>query len=114
MHGAGRLNDLRVFGPGHGLRFNVLDHELKSGADSRELASFLMTLGETLHRGEAGGQQSKQFFQQQSGRMLHMAIEPVRLARRSLSPVDLQQFVTTAAAISPDQLQNAAVAGRIP
>src|SRR5207244_2932917 len=39
LGGAGRRKDLLVFGPGHGLRFNVLDHELKCGADSRELAS---------------------------------------------------------------------------
>ena len=103
LGGAGRRRELLVFGPGHKLRFNVLDHELRSGADSRELASFLMTLGETLHRGEAGAEQSEQFFHQQSGRMLHMAIEPVRLATGRLSPVDVQQFIT-GAAMTPEQL----------
>ena len=103
LSGAGRPKDLLVFGPGRGLRFNVLDHELRSGADSRELASFLMTLGETLHRGEGGTQQNEQFFEQQSGRMLHMAIEPVRLATGTLSPVDVQQFIT-GAAMTPEQL----------
>lgn len=97
MRGAGREKDLLVFGPGHRLRFNVLDHELHSGADSRELASFLMTLGETLHRGQAGAQQSEQFFVEQSGRMLQMAIEAVRLATGTVSPVDLQRFITTSA-----------------
>ncbi len=100
---AGREKDLLVFGPGHDLRFSVLDHELKSGADSRELASFLMTLGETLHRGEGGAQQTEQFFQQQSARMLQLAIEPVRLATGKLSPVDLQRFIT-GAAMTPEQL----------
>jgi hypothetical protein len=104
LSGETRLCDLRVFGPGHELRFNVLDHEMRSGADSRELASFLMTLGETVHRGEAGGPPNEQFFQQQSGRMLHMTIEPVRLAKQYLSPVDLQRFITTAA-LTPDQLR---------
>ncbi len=104
LHAARRTKALQVFGPGHELRFNVLDHELKSGADSRELAAFLMTLGEALHRGEAGAQQSEQFFQQQSARMLQMAIEPVRLATRQLSPADLQQFITTAA-LTPDHLK---------
>src|SRR5438132_5694556 len=28
LGGAGRRKNLLVFGPGHGLRFNVLDHEL--------------------------------------------------------------------------------------
>jgi len=103
LKGTGRSKDLLVFGPGRGLRFNVLDHELRSGADSRELANFLMTLGETLHRGEGGTQQNEQFFEQQSGRMLHMAIEPVRLATGTLSPVDVQQFIT-GAAMTPEQL----------
>lgn len=100
---AGRPKDLLVFGPGRGLHFNVLGEELKSGADSRELASFLMTLGETLHRGEAGAQHSEQFFQQQSARMLQLAIEPVRLGTGKLSPVDVQQFIT-GAAMTPEQL----------
>ncbi len=59
---AGRQKDLYVFGPGHDLRFNVLDYELKSGADSRELASFLMNLGETLHRGQSGANQATSSF----------------------------------------------------
>jgi hypothetical protein len=101
---AGRPKELLLFGPTHGLRFNALDHELRHGADSRELASFLMTLGETLERGEAGARQSEQFFHQQSGRMLHMAIEPVRLATKTLSPVDLQRFITGAAMV-PEHLK---------
>jgi hypothetical protein len=100
---AGRRDDLLVFGPGHDLRFSVLDHELRSGADSRELASFLMTLSETLHRGEGSSQQTEQFFQQQSARMLQLAIEPVRLATGKLSPVDVQRFITDAAT-APEQL----------
>jgi hypothetical protein len=100
---AGRSKDLLVFGPGHKHRFSVLDHELRSGADSRELASFLMTLGETLHRGEGSAQHSEQFFQEQSARMLHMAIEPVRLATGKLTPVDIQRFIT-GAATTPEQI----------
>jgi len=100
---AGRKRDLFVFGPEHGHRFNVLDHELRSGADAREIASFLMVLGETLHRGEGGTQQNDQFFQAQSERMLHMAIDPVKLATGRLSPVDMQRFLT-GAAMNPDQI----------
>jgi len=103
LRGVGRLKNLRVFGPDKGLRFNVLDYELQSGADSRQLASFLMTLGQTLHRGEGGTQHSEQFFEQQSERMLHMAMEAVRLATRRLSPVDVQTFIT-GAATAPEQL----------
>ena len=49
---AGRRKDLLIFAPDLPLRFNVLNWELASGADSRELASCLMVLGETLRRGE--------------------------------------------------------------
>jgi hypothetical protein len=101
---AGRLKNLCVFGPGHGWRFNVLEHELRSGADSRELASLLMTLGETLTRADNGAQQQDQFFYQQSGRQLHMAIEPVRLATGRLSPLDVQRFIN-GAATAPEQLK---------
>jgi len=100
---AGRKRDLLVFGPEHGFRFNVLDHELRQGADSRELANLLMTTGETLHRGEGSAQQNDQFFQSQSDRMLQMAIEPVRLATCRLSPVDVQRFIT-GAAMTPEQI----------
>lgn len=104
---AGRPKDLLVFGPGHGLRLNVLDHELKSGADSRELASFLMTVGETLHRGQGGGHHGDSFFHQQSGRMLQMGVEAIRLATPRLSPVDVQQFIN-GAATTPDKIRDAA------
>jgi hypothetical protein len=100
---AGRKSDLLIFGPESGLRFNVLDHELRSGADAREIANLLMVLGETLYRGEGGGHQNDQFFQAQSERMLQMAIEPVRLATGKLSPVDLQRFIT-GAAMNPEQI----------
>jgi len=104
---AQQQRDLLVFGPEHGLRFNVLDYELKCGADSRELASFLMTAGETLHRGEGGARPSDRFFEQQSARMLEMTIEAVRLATGRLSPMDLQQFITHAAQ-TPEQLASPA------
>jgi hypothetical protein len=94
---AGRRNDLSVFGPEDSLRFGVLEHESRSGADSRELSNFLMTASETLRRQDAGSQQTDQFFQQQSERMLQNAIEPVRLATGTVSPVDLQRFITGAA-----------------
>jgi hypothetical protein len=101
---AGRKDDLLVFGPEHDLRFNALDYELKQGADSRELANFLMVVGETLKRSDGDTHQGDRFFRDQSERMLEMAIEPVRLATGKLSPVDLQRFIT-GAAISPDQMK---------
>jgi hypothetical protein len=47
---AGRPGDLLVFGPDMPWRCNVMNWELRSGADSRELAGCLMVFGETLRR----------------------------------------------------------------
>jgi hypothetical protein len=104
---AGRKDDLLVFGPGHELRFNPLDYELQQGSDSRELAAYLMVLSETLNRAKGDTHQGDSFFSEQSGRMLEMAIEPVRLATGKVSPLELQRFIT-GAAMSPEQLRTPA------
>ncbi len=103
---AGRSRDLMIFAPDKPLRCNVLNWELGSGADSRELASCLMVFGETLKRGEAsGGGEDNQFFKDQSERMLQLAIEPVRLATGNVSATDVKAFIQ-GAAMAPEQLQS--------
>jgi hypothetical protein len=103
---AGKPRDLLIFAPDMPLRCNVLNWELESGADSRELASCLMVFGETLRRGEgSGGGEDNQFFKDQSERMLELAIEPVRLATRRISPVDVQEFIN-GAAMTPEHLKS--------
>jgi hypothetical protein len=47
--------DLVILEPGGEHRFNVLDYELKKGADTRELTQALMTFSETLERTESAG-----------------------------------------------------------
>jgi hypothetical protein len=104
---AKRSDELRIFSPDSNLRYNLLAEELKAGADDREIASILMTCGETLRRGEAsgGGEDNAQFFRDQSERMLEMAVLPVRLATNTVTARDLQRFIS-GAATSPDQLKS--------
>src|SRR5580704_11961501 len=80
---AKRENELRIVAPDSGMRYNMLDAELKAGADDREIASILMTSGETLRRTDAtvgGGGENDQFFRDQSERMVEMTVLPIRLA----------------------------------
>jgi hypothetical protein len=96
---AGRENELRIVAPDSGMHYNMLDSELKAGADDRELASILMTSGETLRRADAtgGGGENDQFFRDQSERMLENAILPLRLATGMVRASDLQTFISGAA-----------------
>ena len=103
---AKREKELRIVAPDSGMRYNMLDAELKAGADDRELASTLMTSGETLRRADAtagGGGENDQFFRDQSERMLENAILPLRLATGTVRASDLQRFIS-GAAMTPDQI----------
>jgi hypothetical protein len=103
---AGRQNELRIVAPDSGMRYNMLDAELKAGADDRELASILMTSGETLRRTDSvGGGENDQFFRDQSERMLENAILVLRLATGTITAFDLQRFIS-GAAMTPDQLKD--------
>jgi hypothetical protein len=107
---AGRKNELRIVAPDSGMRYNMLDAELKAGADDREIASILMTSGETLRRNDAtggGGGENDQFFRDQSERMVEMTVLPLRLATGTIRASDLQRFIS-GAAMSPDQLREPA------
>ena len=104
---AKRANELRIVAPDSGMRYNMLDAELKAGADDREIASILMTSGETLRRTDAtvgGGGENDQFFRDQSERMVEMAVLPLRLATGTVRASDLQRFIS-GAAMSPEQLK---------
>lgn len=105
---AGRANELRIFGPDSDLRYNVLDAEVKAGADDREIASVIMTCAETLRRGEVGAGsdgENGQFFRVQTELMIEMAVVPMRLATATVQVADLQRFVSGAAA-SVEQLSS--------
>lgn len=88
--------ELLVVAPGGRHCFGVLDHELKAGGDTRDITQCLMTLGESLGRGE-GNTNNDPFWKEQNRRMLHNAIEVVKLATGRVDPWILQQFIVGAA-----------------
>jgi hypothetical protein len=102
----GRADDLIVVAPDQPHRFNWLDHELKSGADARELANLIVTAGETLKRGEGDGKSQDAFFSIARERMIQMAAEPVRLGTGHVDAFDLQRFIN-GMALNQTQLMNA-------
>jgi hypothetical protein len=105
---AKRGEELRIVAPDSGMRYNMLDAELKAGADDREIANILMTSGETLRRTDAtvgGGGENDQFFRDQSERMVEMAVLPLRLSTGTVRANDLQRFIS-GAAMTPDQLKD--------
>ena len=92
------LRDLIIMEPGGACRFNVLDYEMKHGADTRELTQALLTFGETLERTEgASGGDRDPFWISQNRRQLHNAIEIITGATGGIDPWRLQRFITGAA-----------------
>lgn len=95
---AGRTKDLLVFEPSGPLRFNLLDHELQAGADTREITQMIMTIGETLKRNshsKAG--ENEAFWESLKERTIYNAVEIVRKATGRINASDLQRFLTGAA-----------------
>ncbi len=91
---AGRKNDLLILEPDGPYQCNILDHEMKHGADTREIVQFMMTVAETLNR--SGGQSQEPFWVQQQRRQLFNAVEIVKLATGKLDPWELQVFINSA------------------
>jgi len=95
---SGRANDLLVFEPSGPLRFNVLDNELRAGADTREITQLIMTIGETLKcNSRSGGGENEAFWDQLKERTIYNAVEIVRKATGTLTASDLQRFISGAA-----------------
>ena len=104
----GRSEDLLIMDDSGGLRFNLLQHELDSGADPRELTQLLMVVSETLNRGQCqGGGDTDPFFRNAGEIMLHHAIEIVTRATGRLDSQLLQEFITDHAQV-PDQIKSEA------
>jgi hypothetical protein len=101
----GRANDLLIVAPDHPHHFNWLDYEIQSGADARELANLITTVGETLRRGEGSSKPQDPFFTVASERMIQLAVEALRLATGRVDAFDLQRFIN-GMAINSDQLKS--------
>ena len=106
--GAGRAGELVVFGPGGDHRFNLLDFQARSGADSREITQCITVVGETLNRSDGdGGGDRDPYWAQQSRRTIHNAVEVVLGATGKVTAWDLQTFINTAA-LTPASLSDPA------
>jgi len=103
----GDHGNLLVFGPGEALRFNLMDFEMASGADTRELTQCLLTVGEVLRRGksDSGGSEGR-FWEHQKESALYNDIDVVRKGLGKLEIPAIQRFIIEAAT-SPEQLKDA-------
>jgi len=101
---AGQSKRLQVFDAEDSpLRFNFLEEAGRYGS-TRDITQTITTIGETLRSGDRrGGGENEAFFAAQQERLLHHAVEVLKVARGTVTSSDLQQFIT-AAAHSPDQL----------
>ena len=95
---AGRLDDLLVFRPDQGLRFNLLDFVAGQGGGTRAVVHALSTIAETIHGTEGnGGGEEGSFWIEGRDRMLFHAAHVLKLAGERVSGPTLQRFIVTAA-----------------
>jgi hypothetical protein len=87
---AGRLNDLVIFNPQSQWRFNFIDYVQQCGGDTRDITKAIMVIGETLERGDNPNQEK--FWGEQNRRMIHNAVEVIRLAKGQVTAPDLQRL----------------------
>ena len=95
---AGRQKDLRVFGPGYGMRMQCLQELLENGASTKDCTGFLSTIGETINNtsSQAGGEHEAVWKPQQD-RWIEQTIQIVKHAKGRLDPREMQQFINGAA-----------------
>lgn len=104
---AGQRRRLLVFdGDQSPLRFNFLDEAGRQGS-TRDIVQCITTIGETLRStGRRGGGENEAFFVAQQERVIHHAVEVLKLARGTVTASDLQQFISRAAR-NAEQIQDA-------
>jgi hypothetical protein len=103
----GRASDLLIFDPENDLRFNFLAGEMQAGGHTRNIAQLMLTIGETLGRGEGGHEEDGKFWRASQRRFLEHAIEIVKQATGEVTAPSLQKFYATAAN-HPEQLRSEA------
>jgi hypothetical protein len=102
-----RSADLLVFDSHSPLRFNVTDHEMRSGADSREITQFFLTLDETLKRAKRGtGGKNQAFWESAKERTFYNSVVILRHATGRIGAPEVAEFLNDAAT-KPEQLNDA-------
>jgi hypothetical protein len=101
--GVGRRDDLLVFDAAGSLRCNFVEYEATRGGHTRNITKFITTIGESLGPGDARSGEHGEFFQREEERLLHSAVEVVKMATNGVNTPLLQRFIL-AAANSPDEL----------
>ena len=94
----GRPDDLVVFGPDHSHRFHMIAFLARMGADQKELAKAILTIGESRDNDEsAGGKGEEIFWTQQAKSKLETAIAILTMAGEDISIPNIHRFILTAA-----------------
>ena len=98
---AGRIQDLVIFNPQSPYRFNFIDYVQKCGGDTRDITEAIMVIGETLEQGDNPNRDK--FWNEQNRRLIHNAVEIIRLAKGTVTAPDIQRFIM-GAALTPASL----------
>jgi hypothetical protein len=102
---AGRINDIIIFGPGHGKCFNFLDYEMtRPGAGAGlvdDIVKFLLNIAEIRSReaakgGGGGGGENAEYFANAKKRILATIIDVLGMARQRVSVPNIYMTLTSA------------------
>lgn len=102
---ADRMNDVIVFGPGHGRFFNFLDYErTRSGAGAAQTDDIVKCLlniseirGRDAGRGGGGGTgENAQYFQNAKEEILRACIDVLSMARQRISVPNIHRMINSA------------------
>jgi hypothetical protein len=101
---AGRMEDVIVFGPGHGKFFNFLDYEMtRPGVGAGlvdDIVKFLLNISEIRSREAAksggGGGENAQYFANAKEVILRTSIDVLGMARQRISVPNIYKMITSA------------------
>ncbi|MCA9281080.1 MAG: hypothetical protein H6812_10670 [Phycisphaeraceae bacterium] len=113
---AKRLDDLLVFSPDHGVRYNFIADEQQNSASpvglAENLTALLMTVSELGDRkrggggGGGGGQDNERYFRLEASRLARNGLLALVLSRQTITIPDLHRLIVTA----PQSLEQVASA----